>query len=153
MVLAVISVVLSVCAPTLRGFFLSRQTADSAAVMLSLTKWARSEAISHGTTVRLNIDAKEGTFWLTRQEGGRFVDLEIDMGRTFEVPQDSTIAWKTPMPGAPPQGPVYVQFYPSGRSDVGTVEITGRGDEKYRITCDAASESFRLILPTEEAGS
>lgn len=153
MVLAVISVVLAVCSPSLRGFFLSRQTADSAGVLLSLTKWARSEAISQGRPCRLNIDPKEGTFWLTVQDAGRYVNLDTDMGRTFEVPEGSTIALKSPMPGAAAEGPVFVQFYPSGRSDVGTIEITGRGGEVYKITCGAASEPFQLILPTEEAGS
>jgi Tfp pilus assembly protein FimT len=151
LVLSVISAVLALSAPMLRGFFVSRQTADSANVLLSLTKWARSEAITRGHPCRINIDPKEGTFWLTVQEGGAFVPLGSDIGRTFTVPEGAAIALQTPMPAA--SDAAYVQFYPSGRSDVATILITGRGGEVYRVTCPSASEPFRLILPTEEVGS
>jgi hypothetical protein len=121
-------------------------------VLLSLTKWARSEAISQGRPCRLNIDPREGTFWLTVQDAGRYVNLETEMGRAFEVPEGSTIELKNPMPGAAAtaQQAAFVQFYPSGRSDVATIEITGRDGEVYRLTCPAACEPFQLILPTEE---
>jgi Tfp pilus assembly protein FimT len=151
LVLLVVSVVLALCSPSLRGFFQSRQTADCAAVLLSLTKWARSEAISQGHPCRLNIDADEGTFWLTHQVAGAFVPLDTEMGRKFQVPERAKIGLQSEMPIA--EKPAYVQFYPSGRSDVATIEITGRTGDVYRVTCPSATEAFRLILPTEEAAS
>jgi Tfp pilus assembly protein FimT len=149
LVLSVVGTVLALSAPMLRGFFVSRQTADAANVLLSLTKWARSEAISRGHPCRLNIDAEAGTFWLTVQEGGAYVSLGTDTGRTFTVPEGAAIALQSPMPAAAEAA--YVQFYPSGRSDVATILITGRGGDVYRVTCPSAAEPFRLVLPTEEA--
>jgi len=42
-----------------------------------------------------------------------------------------------------------VQFHPSGRSDVASIEIQGLQGEIYTVTCLSPSEPFRVISPTE----
>lgn len=146
LVLVVVSVVLALCAPSLRGFFASRQTADAAATMLSLTKWARTEAVSRGRPCRLNIDAPSGTFWLTVQEAGRFVPLDSEMGRRFQVPQGAAVDVQSDLPGPAPS---YLQFYPSGRSDMAAIEIRGRQGEVFLVASPSATEPYRVISPSE----
>ena len=146
LVLVVISVVLALSAPSLRGFFASRQTADAAMTMLSLAKWARSEAIAQGRPCRLNIDASSGTFWLTVQQAGTFVRLNSEMGRQFRLPEGASVSVQSDQPDSAPS---YLQFYPNGRSDVATVEITGRQGEVFSITSASATEPFRVVSPSE----
>jgi hypothetical protein len=43
--------------------------------------------------------------------------------------------------------PVYVQFYPTGRSDVATIEITDRQGRVYQVACLSATEPFRVLAP------
>ena len=48
LVMVILSTVLAMAAPSLSGFFGSRQTHDTAAQILALTQLARSQAISEG---------------------------------------------------------------------------------------------------------
>src|SRR3972149_3661562 len=59
LVMVILSTVLAMAAPSLRGFFASRQIQDAAAQILALTQFARSQAVSEGTTYRLNFDPDE----------------------------------------------------------------------------------------------
>ena len=145
-VLVVISIVLAISSPSLRGFFASRQTADAAAKILALTKWARSEAVCHGRVCRLNFDAGSGTFWLTVQDSGRFVELGSEMGQHFQAPEGAVISLRD---GADEAAVSYIQFYPNGRSDALSVQITGRGGEVFQVACPSAAEAFRVISPSE----
>lgn len=142
----VISMVLALSAPSLRGFLASRQTADSAQTVLALTQWARSYAVSQGQPCRLNVDSQSGAYWLTVQDAGKFVAVTNDFGRRFQIPTDGAISLKTDSPGAKVD---YVQFYPTGRNDVATIEIRGKQGETYQVACLSATESFRVISPAE----
>ncbi len=146
LVLVVISVVLALSAPTLRGFFASRQTADAAAAVLSLTQWASSEAITQGHRCRLNVDPSAGTCWLTVEQMGAFVEPNWGAGRHWRLPDGAAISLH-----ADPADPLrsYVQFYPTGRSDVATLEIRGRGGEVFLVACPSATERFRVLSLSE----
>jgi len=146
LVLVVIAVVVSLVAPSLRGFFTSRQAADSAQTALSATKWAHWQAISQGQPCRLNVDAQSGAFWLTVQQAGNYVAPSDDMGRRFTVPEGATISLRSE---APDPNVTYVQFYPSGRSDVATITIADDRGRAFQITCPSATEAFKIISPSE----
>ncbi|MBM4024858.1 MAG: prepilin-type N-terminal cleavage/methylation domain-containing protein, partial [Planctomycetes bacterium] len=53
LVLIILSTVLALAAPSLRGFFASRRIDGAAAQILALTQWARSQAVSEGIVYRL----------------------------------------------------------------------------------------------------
>ena len=72
----ILSTVLAMAAPSLRGFFTSRRLDDAAAQILALTQFARSQAISEGIVYRLNFDTRDRTYWLTAQKAGVFESLE-----------------------------------------------------------------------------
>jgi Tfp pilus assembly protein FimT len=149
LVLAVVGAVLALSAPLLRGFFASRQTADCAQTVLFLTKWAHSRAVAQGQPCRLNVDAPSGTFWLTVQDAGRFVSPASGIGRRFRAPEGASVSLRTDL-GDP--AATYVQFYPTGRSDAATIRVQGRQGELYQVTCDSATDLFRVISPLEATG-
>ncbi|MGA2265358.1 MAG: GspH/FimT family pseudopilin [Phycisphaerae bacterium] len=146
LVMVVISVVLALSAPSLHGFFASRQIADSARGMLSLMQWAQSQAIAQGSRCRLNIDAPSGTYWLTVEQAGGFVEPNQELGRQFRVPAGATVSLQS---NATDPSASYVQFYPSGRSDVAVIEIRGSRGEVYQIACSSATERFQITSPSE----
>jgi len=141
---------LALAAPSLRGFMASRQTADAAAQVLALTQLAGSRAVAQGSVYRLNIDPQTGTYWLSVQQGGTFVDLNCEFGRRFRLPEGASVCLRTPAAGAPPS---YVQFYPNGRTEEATVELTGRQGEVFQVVCDSATEAFRVVSPAEASRS
>ena len=145
--LVLISTVLAIAAPSLRGFVHGRQTADAAARILSLTHLARSRAISGGCIHRLNIDTQTGTYWLTMQRTGAFVEIEGGHGRRYGLPAGTSAAVDVP---ADDQGVSYVQFHPDGRCDPATIQLTGSQGETLQIICPSASERFRIVSPEED---
>ena len=88
LVMVILSTVLAMAAPSLRGFFASRRSEDTAAQILALTQLARSQAISEGILYRLNFDTQERTYWLTAQQAGAFEPLDKEFGQIFELPKD-----------------------------------------------------------------
>lgn len=146
LVLVVISVVLAMTAPMLRGFFASRQTADAATAVLAMTRYARSQAVSLGQPCRLNFDTAAGTCYLTHQKAGAYVTIQTDAGRTVQMPEGSSVRLQSEGATTPPQ---YIQFYPSGRCDVVRIEIQGSRGEVFVVKSDSATESYRMFAPYE----
>src|SRR5258708_16863770 len=72
LVLMVLTVMVSIVAPSLRGFGVGRQSSDAATQILSLAQWARAQAVTDGKVYRLNFDVTGRTFGVTVQEAGVF---------------------------------------------------------------------------------
>ena len=142
--MVIMCTVLAMAAPSLRGFFASRQTTDAAARIVALTRLARSQAVSEGRVYRLNLDADAGTYWLTAQEGGAFTSLGSEFGRTFLLPEGTIVSRETDVDEAPQE---HIQFYPSGRTDAAAIRLVGRQGEVVDIVCQSPTELFRVIVP------
>ncbi|MDY7010188.1 MAG: prepilin-type N-terminal cleavage/methylation domain-containing protein [Planctomycetota bacterium] len=145
-VLVLISTMLAMAAPSLRGFVGGRQTAEAAAQLLSLTKLARSRAAAQGCVYRLNIDTEEKTYWLTRQRAGAFVAIENESGRRFQFPDGMSVRLELP---SQDNTVSYIQFYPNGRTDEARIELTGQQGEVFEVTCPSATERFRVVSPSQ----
>ena len=146
-VLVLISTVLAIAAPSLRGFVRGRQTADDAAKVLALTHLARSRAASQGCVHRLNFDAEAGTCWLTMQQAGAFVEIEGSHGRQLRLSANVTVRSGSSADGESVQ---YVQFYPDGRCDPATIELTGGQGDVLHVRCLSPSERFRVVSPQQD---
>ncbi len=148
LVLALISMTLAMVSPSLRGFFASRQSADAAMRVVSLSRWARSEAVSQGHPCRLNVDPQRRACWVTVQRAGAFVPVDGDPGREIPMPQGAQVRLRTS--GSEPT-PEYVRFDPSGRSDTAAIEITGQGGEVFLVANASPTEPFRVSGPTKDS--
>ncbi len=166
LVLVVIGAMAALAAPSLRGFAGAQQAEDAASGILSLTRWAQSQAITLGQPCRLNFDPGAGTYWLTVQDQGAYVPLKTDLGQTFRLPdgvsmelqfdssQDQTGQGQNRSAGLgslagsfgrkPPQ-PNYIEFHPSGRCDTATIVVHGKKGEVYQVSCASATEPFVMI--------
>ena len=145
-VLGLVGVLLGLAAPSLRGFFASRQTADAAAQMLALTQLAGTRAAAQGTVYRLNVDLQSNTYWLSMQQAGMFVDLNCEFGRRFQFPEGTTVHVQIPMVDSSAS---YIEFYPTGRTEEAMIELRGRQGEIYQLICESATEAFHVVSPTE----
>ena len=144
--MVIICVVLAMAAPSLGGFFGSRRTADAAARILALARYARSHAATEGVTYRLNLDFGEGEYWLTREETAAFTRLKTEFGRTFALPDKTEATWRE-RPGDPARD--YIEFLPDGRTDPASLRLTGSKGEVFEIVCRAPAERFRILTPRE----
>ena len=146
LVMVIICTVLGMAAPSLKGFFGSRRTADAAARIVALTAFAHSQSVAEGRNYRLNVDLTDGRYWLTRQEKGSYARPETEFGREFALPDGTVADWEVKPTDA---GHNYIQFYPNGRNDAATLRLTGRNGEVYDIASLSPVECFRVITPAE----
>jgi type II secretion system protein H len=142
LVMVILSTVLAIAAPSLRGFFASRQMQDAAAQILALTQFARSQAVCEGTTYRLNFDAAEATYWLTSNQSGVFEELGVEFGRVFELPKDTELELEDIEQDG---GERFIAFKPQGTVSPGTIRLIDRRGKIVKLYCPAATESFSII--------
>ena len=97
LVMAVLCIVVGLAAPSLTGFGRGRRATDAAAQIVSLARWARSQAITQGVVYRLNLNPAEGSYWLTvQQPDGTFGELLEEIGGVFTLPEDIRLDWDGP---------------------------------------------------------
>ena len=142
MVMVILSTVLAMAAPSLSGFFGSRQTHDAAAQILALTQLARSQAISEGIVYRLNFDTAERKYWLTAQQAGAFEQLQTGLGQIFTLPKDMVMELDDIEER---DMEMFLQFTPQGTVTAGTVRLIDRRGVALEITCPTVTESFSII--------
>ena len=147
-VLVLISAVLAMAAPSLRGFAHGRRTADAAAKVLALTHLARSRAAAWGCIHRLNVDGDAGECWVTMQTGGTFVEIEGNQGRRFALPAGTSVTVRALDEDNPPP---FLQFYPDGRCDPATIVLAGGQREVFYVACFSATERYRIATAAEVA--
>jgi len=141
LVMVIICTALGMAAPSLRGFFTSRQTTDAAAQIVALAQYARTSAIAQGRTFRLNVDTRQGAYWLTAQTGGAFQPLASDFGRVFRLPEGTAAVWETPE-DAEARG--WIVFHPDGRTEAAAIRLVGRQGSSSRVICPSPAERFRV---------
>lgn len=142
LVMVILSTILAMAAPSLRGFFGSRKTHDTAAQILALTHFARSQAISEGIIYRLNFDTRERAYWLTAQKSGTFEMLSNEFGQIFTLPSDIVLELK----GAEKEDDeIFLIFTPQGTVTAGTIRLIDRQGLTLEVTCPTITESFYII--------
>ena len=140
--MVILSAVLAMAAPSLRGFFDSRQTQDAAAQILALTRYARSQAVSQGMTYRLNLDDREAKYWLTANQSGAFEELGIEFGTVFSLPKDTVLELEDIEQDG---DEAFIAFTSQGTVTPCTVRLIDRRGDVVELRCPAATESFSII--------
>jgi len=142
LVMVILSTVLAMAAPSLRGFFGSRKTHDTAAQILALTQFARSQAICEGIIYRLNFDTRKRTYWLTAQKSGTFEKLETEVGQVFNLPKDIVMELK----GVDEEDDkMFLSFTPQGTVTAGTIRLIDRRGLVLEVTCPTVTELFSIV--------
>jgi type II secretory pathway pseudopilin PulG len=147
LVMLILTTVLALAGPSLRGFFASRQTQDAAAQILALTQWARSQAVSNGDTVRLNFDDRERSYWLTIQRGGSYERLETEIGRTFFLPQGTELEWEDLEEDGDQAA---ITFDPLATVTPGTIQLIDRRGFVVRLVCPTPTETYAIEVLSED---
>ena len=153
LVMVIISAVLSMAAPSLRGFFASRKAHDAAAGILSLMRYARSQAITEGRNYRLNLNPSEGAYWLTVNDAGGYAELDTSLGRRYLLPEFTTMEVEMDGDTEKDEGDseVYIEFYPKGHVDVCTIRIFDQNGDEVDVLALTPAERYHVMVP-EEAG-
>ena len=114
-VLALLTVVFTVSAPSLGQFFKSRSLVEEARRMLALTEHVRREAISTGAPMQLLFDMNRGVLYVEREDGyqpGQFGNRTVQTTRPYWINEKHEVIFET---GEPIEQDLYaVTFLPDG---------------------------------------
>lgn len=164
LVMLLIAIAMGIAAPCLGLFRSSRPILNTAATIVSLTDYARSQSISEGHLYKLNIDKQKGIFWLTSMEKGIFERLGKDIGRDFVLPEGVEIEsvevvysyQETTVPGLRLTGQWYVSdkqenaeeesisFSPEGYIQPAVVHIRDKKGNQLDIICSSPLDHFHI---------
>ena len=143
----VICIAVAMAAPSLRGWNRGSQHRDAADQILTLTRYARTQAIADAKTYRLNVDTQKGTCWLTMQDGQNFVNHDTNLGIVFTIPDGARLQLIDAQ-GTPLQS---VDFYPSGRAQIGQIRLTSSNNDVTTIECATPAEGYAVATAQEQS--
>ena len=97
LVMALLTVVISLTAPRLSRFFHGRTLDSEARRLLALTRSGQSRAVSEGVPMDLWVDTEQGTFGLEAEPSyetsdPKAVDFTLDSGLQLEVVNETVVA-------------------------------------------------------------
>jgi len=147
LVMVIICTVLGAASASLRGFFVSRKSDDTAVRIVSLARLARSMAVSEGRTYRLVFDRDEREFYLAAREQGGFQRPRTGLGRTTRVPDEVRLEVLLADDRA---GHSYLEFSPDGLTEPAAVRLTDIKGDVIEVTCAAPTEPFVITEPEDE---
>ena len=158
-VLLMLTIILAMAVPTLRGFVANSKERDAIAQLVALAQFAKARSAADAKAYRLNLQG--GTYYLSMQQGESFVPLGSDFGRTFELPAGMRVE---AMPNAQtqargnaggdvvaPPSAAYVTFYPEGRTDTSLFRLSDAAGGVTLLGCPSPAESFRVVSVEEAA--
>lgn len=149
LVMGIITLMVTIIAPSLSAFATGRKTQYAASQIISLAKYARSQAVNEGALYRMTFDTSKRTVSLAvQQDGGQFAEATSSLGNQIELADGLTL--RTDLT-AQPNGGTYVDFHPDGRTGDGPVHvwITDKQGRVMEMACLSPTELFHVLPPEE----
>lgn len=144
LVLLVLSLMVALAAPSLRGWRHGARLRDAADELLSATRWAQSQAVSTAAVQRLEVNSAAGAYRVTSLSAdGTQAEPAVDgpFGRAVSLPDDIRID----VARADRNTSGVIEFYPSGRVTPARLRLTAQWGEWIDIESAYAAEPFRQI--------
>lgn len=142
LIMIILCTVLAMAAPSLRGFFSSRQLNDVAEQMLVMTRYASIQAAFQGRTYRVNLDMNERRSWISVLSENQYETLKQSFGNDFLIPVDLKVTFEN----VPDEGGVYyLEFNPAGYAKAGRIRLEDNQNNVLDVVCYSPSEKFEII--------
>ena len=151
--MVLLTIVLAVGVPSLRGFAAASRSRDAATQLVAIAQYAKARAAAESRVYRLNTDGS--AYWLTAQDGQDFIDPGTDMGRRFELPPNTRVELVAGAHGIGTTGGAGdgIEFHPDGRTETAQLRIVDeRTGAATLIASPSPAEPFRVVSPEEAAG-
>ena len=159
LVMLMLTTVLAMVIPSLRGFWRRSRSRDAATQLVTMTRWAEARAAADGRVYRLNVSAAAGAYWMTVQGFGDFAPVGSDFGRVFTLPEGTFVevvqsepATGSLLPASAGADAGSIDFYPDGRRDVAVIRMVDSRGAVTVIACRSPAEPYRVLTPAQLEG-
>jgi type II secretion system protein H len=150
LVLIIISIMLAMASPTLRGWGQGQKLRNSIDSFIAATGYARSQAVTQARPHAVEIDSTANTYLVQSIEtGGVRKPVPGDFGVANTLPEGYTIrlvsggSTGSATDGASAVNAASVIFYPDARATPAVVEIKAANGEIALIECQNPAEPFK----------
>jgi type II secretion system protein H len=161
LVMMIITTLLAIAAPSMRGWAAGTKLRNAADEFVSLARYARTQAVTSGNVYLIQVNASAGTYQLRMVEAGQVVDVPNRFGQLRSIPDGARLEMTRQTPvgatsafagtqqqqqtGGVTGSQDNIEFYPTGRTQPAKLRISDdRGG--YDIECPSPTEDFRLVL-------
>jgi type II secretion system protein H len=142
LVMVVICTVLAIAAPSMRGWNQGNKLKDAATEFITLTKLARTMAVSNSRTYRIQFDASLESYQLQQQDGEQWVGVGTEDSAQRVLPDGYRLEWTDGQ-----RGRTTIEFYSTGRMQPATLRLTSPDGDVTDIECPSPTEGYRLATP------
>ncbi|MCF7954276.1 MAG: prepilin-type N-terminal cleavage/methylation domain-containing protein [Phycisphaerae bacterium] len=145
LVMIILCTVLGMAAPSLRGFFSSRQINDAAEHLVAVARYAKVQSVYQSRPYRLNFERQENDayeYWLSSIDASEYKRLENDFGNRFKIPKGIEVDFEK---FSNDGGISYVDFSPQGYSRECRIELQDESDNFVDVVCYGPAENFELV--------
>ena len=142
LVMIILCTVLAMAAPSLRGFFSSKQINDISEHIMIMTRYAKVQAIFKSNLYRVNFDMTKRLYWISCLDEGEYERLQSDFGNYYQIPEDIKFEFENVNKVG---GIYYLQFDPKGYSSQSRIRLEDDKDNILEIVCRTPSENYELV--------
>jgi len=146
LVMIILCTVLAMAAPSLRGFFSSRQMHDMAEQIQLLIRYARIQAVSEARYYRLEFDLSRREYGLTVLTDSRYIPLEKSFGMRYTLPADVELQFENVQNV---EGKYVLQFDLQGHAKECRIRLCDSKNNRIDLICLSPVENFELVVLNE----
>ena len=144
LIMIILCTVLAMAAPSLRGFFSSRQLNDIGEQILVMTRYAKIQSVFQGRNYRVNFEINKDRriCWISVLNESQYELLQTGFGNDFQIPSDIKVTFEDVLEEA---GIHYFEFDPKGYSKAGYVRFEDAQENILEVVCYSPSEYFEMV--------
>lgn len=144
LVMVIIATAMAIAAPSMTGWNRGTRLRNAAEQFLTLVRLGRSNAITQGKVYRVLMETDSGKFQLMMLNGTEYVP-DTRFPQVYSVPEGGSIQFDTTnLPYQPEITEPAIDFFPTGRTRVGTVKLADGKGYVIEITCNSPAEDYYI---------
>lgn len=142
LIMIILCTVLAMAAPSLRGFFSSRQLNDITEQILAMTRYAKVQSVFESRYYRVNFDPQQRLYWISSRRESQYQRLDSNFGNLYSIPADIDITFDNV---SYENGLYYFEFNPEGYSKEAAVRLKDNQDTIQEVVCYSPAENYEIV--------
>ena len=142
LIMIILCTVLAMAAPSLRGFFTSRQLNDMTEQILAMTRYAKVQAVFESRYHRVNFDPYQRLYWISSRRESLYERLDNNFGNLYSIPAEIDVTFDNV---SYEDGIYYFEFDPEGYSKEAAVRLKDNQDNIQEVICYSPAENYEIV--------
>lgn len=142
LIMIILCTVLSMAAPSLRGFFSSRQVDHMSEKILAMTRYAKTQSVFEARTYRVNFDRQNRLYWISSLRDSQQRRLDDSFGNLYTIPADIQLTFYDVDHD---NGIYYFEFDPQGYSKEAALRLEDKQGNVQEVACYSPAENYEIV--------